>query len=63
MRSRVLSPCRWKLYQRYKEFFWLGRGDIWKRRAQSGLTTRWSEREWDKVPSLYAGARAAQLNR
>jgi hypothetical protein len=27
------------------------------------LTSRWSGRVGDKVPSSYAGARAAQLNR
>jgi len=64
MRSRVLRPCRWKLYRRSKKkVFWLDREGIWELRAQSGLTNRWSGRVRDKVPSSYAGARAAQLNR
>jgi hypothetical protein len=31
--------------------------------SDRGLTNRWSGRLMDKVPSSYAGARAAQLNR
>jgi hypothetical protein len=34
-----------------------------KRQAVRGLTNRWSGRVRDKVPSSYAGVRAAQLNR
>ena len=64
MRSRVLSPRRLNLYQHFEEkVFCLGGRAIWKLRAQSGLTNRWSGRVRDKVPSSYTGARAAQLNR
>ena len=34
-----------------------------KEHAKRGLTNRWSGRVRDKVPSSYAGVRAAQLNR
>jgi hypothetical protein len=34
-----------------------------RHRAARRLTTRWSGRVRDKVPSSYAGVRAAQLNR
>ena len=33
------------------------------RLSRCGLTNRWSGRVMDKVPSSYAGVRAAQLNR
>jgi hypothetical protein len=38
-------------------------GGICALRKPSHLTTRWSGRVKDKVPSPYVGARAAQLNR